>query len=170
MMSPGKGTDFCYTQKRIKMPALNLPFYETKIKHRGGKDFIFDRLRKLYVRLTPEEDVRQHFVHYLIGYLGFPENLLANEVSISLAHVKKRCDTVVYDNRLKPLAIVEYKSPTVVVSQQTFDQIVRYNIALQVPWLMVSNGMQHFCCRIDYINKVYRFEKEIPAYEALTAN
>jgi predicted type IV restriction endonuclease len=149
------------------MPSLNLPSFDTKIKKQNGKDYIFDRLRKSYVRLTPEEFVRQHFIHYLIEHKSFPASLLANEISITLANVRKRCDTIVYDKYLKPLVIIEYKSPSVTISQQTFDQIARYNIALQVPWLIVSNGLQHFCCRIDYENNSYRFEKEIPQYETL---
>jgi hypothetical protein len=148
----------------LKMPALNLPPFETKTRKQNGKDYIFDRLRKQYVRLTPEEHVRQHFVNYLIEYKLFPESLLANEMGISLANVKKRCDTIVYDKYLKPLVIIEYKSPAVAITQQTFDQISGYNIALQVPWLIVSNGLQHFCCLIDYANNTYRFEKEIPDY------
>jgi hypothetical protein len=150
------------------MSILHLPSFEMRTKKQNGKDYIFDRLRKRYVRLTPEEYVRQHFVNYLIEYKGFPESLLANEIGISLAHVNKRCDTVVYDKYLKPLAIIEYKSPTVAITQQTFDQISCYNIALQVPWLIVSNGLQHFCYLIDYANSTYRFEKEIPDYALIS--
>jgi hypothetical protein len=149
------------------MPSLNLPPFETKTRKQNGKDYIFDRLRKSYVRLTPEEYVRQHFVQYLIIHKGYPEGLLANEISITLANVGKRCDTIVYDKYLNPLAIIEYKSPSISISQPTFDQILRYNISLRVPWLIVSNGLQHFCCRIDSAGKTCHFEKEIPLYTAL---
>ena len=149
------------------MPILNLPEFELKTKIRAEKEYVFDRLRKQFVRLTPEEYVRQHFINYLIEYKHYPEALLANEVGIKLGNVKKRCDTVLYDKYLKPVVIIEYKSPTVSITQQVFDQIARYNIDLQVPWLIVSNGLQHFCCRIDYLHSNYCFEKEIPDYSRI---
>ncbi len=149
------------------MTSLNLPSFEIKIKEKNGKHYVFDRLRKQYVRFTPEELVRQHFTNYLIEYKKYPESLLANEVGILLGNVKKRCDTVVYDHQLNPLCIIEYKSPEISITQSTFDQIARYNISLQVPWLIVSNGSEHFCCRICYKTGKYIFEKDIPEYENL---
>ena len=146
------------------MALLNLPETELKIKKQNGKDYVFDRLRKQFVRLTPEEYVRQQFVSYLIEHKGYPSGLLANEITIVLGNVKKRCDTVLYDNYSHPLMIIEYKSPTIEISQKTFDQIARYNLALQVPWLIVSNGMQHFCCRTDREKKEYVFVNEIPEH------
>ena len=146
------------------MMQLNLPEAEVKIKKINEKDYIFDRLRKQFVRLTPEEYVRQQFVSYLIEHKGYPLGRLANEVTIVLGNVRKRCDTVLYDNYLQPLMIIEYKSPSVVISQKTFDQIARYNFVLQVPWLIVSNGIQHFCCRIDSEKNEYVFENEIPDF------
>jgi predicted type IV restriction endonuclease len=147
------------------MPELNLPFIELKIRKQAGKDYVFDRLRKHYVCLTPEEYVRQHFISFLIEHKHFPQSRLVNEVGIELGNVKKRCDTVLYDDYLQPLMIVEYKAPTVPISQETFDQIARYNMSLNVPWLMVSNGLQHFCCRINSEKDGYDFLKEIPEYE-----
>lgn len=147
------------------MPDLNLPKFSLQIKKQSGKDYVFDRLRKQYVRLTPEEFVRQHFINYLIEYKKYSEALLANEIEVQIGNVKKRCDTILYDRYLKPLLLVEYKSPNVKITQETFDQIVRYNMSLQVPWLIVSNGLNHYCCRIDYENNSYSFEKEIPDYE-----
>jgi hypothetical protein len=150
------------------MQELNLPFTELKIKKQDGKDYVFDRLRKQYVRLTPEEWVRQHFISFLIEHKHFPQSRLANEVGISLGNVKKRCDTVLYDSYLQPLLIVEYKAPTVTISQETFDQIARYNMRLNVPWLMISNGVQHFCCRIDSSKGETVFLKEIPDYAEIS--
>jgi predicted type IV restriction endonuclease len=147
------------------MQDLNLPSAELKIKKQDGKDYVFDRLRKQYVRLTPEEYVRQHFISYLITHKHFPQNRLANEVGITLGNVKKRCDTILYDDFLQALMIVEYKAPSVQINQETFDQIARYNMSLNVPWLIVSNGLQHFCCRIDREKGEYVFLKEIPDYE-----
>jgi type I site-specific restriction-modification system R (restriction) subunit len=149
------------------MVQLNLPIAELKIKKENGKIYVFDRLRKQFVRLTPEEFVRQQFVSYLIEYKGYPSGLLANEIGIVLGNINKRCDTVLYDNYLQPLMIIEYKSPTTAINQKTFDQIARYNLALQVPWLIVSNGLQHFCCRMDSTKKEYVFLNELPEYGEL---
>ena len=150
------------------MAGLNLPSFELKITKRNNKDYIFDRLRRQYVRLTPEEYVRQHFIHFLIEYRNYPQALLANEVGIEIGNVKKRCDTVLYDKHLNPLVVVEYKAPAIEITQKTFDQILRYNMKLQVPWIIVSNGIQHFCCKINLGEGSYRFEKDIPFYEELT--
>ncbi len=144
---------------------LNLPSFELKIKEQDGKQYIFDRLKKRYIRLTPEEYVRQHFINYLINHKNFPETLLANEIQIELGNVKKRCDTVLYDKFLKPQMIIEYKSPRIVVNQNTFDQISRYNMKLQVPWLIISNGLQHYCCNVDFNTGTCVFFNEIPDYK-----
>ena len=144
---------------------LNLPVAELRIEKQTGKAFVFDRLRKQFVRLTPEEYVRQQFVSFLIEHKGYPSGRMANEIGIILGNVRKRCDTVIYDNYLKPLMIIEYKSPSIAISQKTFDQIARYNFALQVPWLIVSNGIQHFCCCTDEEKKGYVYVNEIPEYE-----
>ena len=149
------------------MFGLNLPSFELKIKKQNNKDYVFDRLRKQFTRLTPEEYVRQHFINYLIEHKSYSEALMANEVMIEVGNLKKRCDTVLYDRFMNPILVVEYKSPTVKITQETFDQIVMYNTTLQVPWLIVSNGLQHFCCKIDYENGNYIFISEIPNYSDL---
>jgi len=149
---------------------LNLPLAELRIKKQNGKDYVFDRLRKQFVRLTPEEYVRQQFVSFLIEHKGYPSSRLANEISITLGNVRKRCDTVLYDNYLQPVMIIEYKAPTTIISQKTFDQIARYNFALQVPWLIISNGIQHFCCRTDREKNEYAFVNEIPEYEKIVVS
>ena len=151
----------------ICMMKLNLPPFELKVKKQNNKDYIFDRLRKQFTRLTPEEYVRQHFINYLIEHKNYSEALMANEVMIEVGNLKKRCDTVLYDRFMNPMLVVEYKSPAVKITQETFDQIVMYNTTLQVPWLIVSNGLQHFCCKIDYESGGYRFEVEIPNYSDL---
>jgi len=144
---------------------LNLPEVELKIKKQNGKDYVFDCLRKQYVRLTPEEYVRQQFVSYLIEHKGFPSSRLVNEAVIDLGNVRKRCDTVLYDSFLNPLMIIEYKSPSIILNQSTFDQIARYNLVLRAHWLIVSNGIQHFCCNINYEKNEYIFVDEIPEYK-----
>jgi predicted type IV restriction endonuclease len=148
---------------------LNLPPVDLHIKKRGSNEYVFDRLRKQYVRLTPEEWVRQSFIHYLIEQKHYPEGLLANEVCIELGNLHRRCDTVLYNHFLKAQMIIEYKAPSVKISREIFDQIVRYNMSLKVSWLIVSNGIQHYCCHIDK-NGEYTFLKEIPEYKALETN
>ena len=124
-------------------------------------------MRKKFIILTPEEWVRQHFVNYLINHKGFPESLMANEIGITLNGTRRRCDTVVFDKHGSPMVIVEYKASSIVISQSTFDQIVRYNMVLHARYLIVSNGMNHYCCRIDYDNMSYDFLKEVPDYADL---
>ena len=147
------------------MLALNLPPFDKKMMQKDGKPFIFDILRQQHVALTPEEWVRQHFVHFLISHKGFPPSLMANEVHIKLNGMSRRCDTVVYDRSLRPRVIIEYKAPTVQITQQVFDQICRYNMVLQVDYLIVSNGLAHYCCKVDNATHTYMFLKDIPSYE-----
>lgn len=147
------------------MPSLNLPLYAAKISEKNGKRSIFDIVRRKYVVLTPEEWVRQHFINYLITEKGFPAELIANEVSLVLNGTSKRCDTVIYNRFLAPLMIVEYKAPHIEITQAVFDQIVRYNMVMRVEYLVVSNGMVHYCCKIDYEKGSYSFIEGIPEYQ-----
>ncbi len=147
---------------------LNLPAYTFRIKSStDGRRVIFDLLRRRYVTLTPEEWVRQHFVRYLIEVKGFPAALMANEVSLTQNGIKHRCDTLVADASGAPLLIVEYKAPHVKISQETFDQIVRYNMVLRARYLVVSNGFVHYCCKMDYEKDSYSFLPEMPKYSDL---
>ena len=146
------------------MQKLNLPSFERKIMQKDEKPFILDIIRRQYVALTPEEWVRQHFAHFLIEHKGYPQSLMANEVQLKLNGMSRRCDTVVYDRTLKPRVIVEYKAPSVNISQQVFDQICRYNMVLQVDYLIVSNGLSHYCCKLDYATRTYSFLQDIPDY------
>ena len=114
--------------------------------------------------------VRQVFVHFLIQHKGYPAECIGNEVSITLNGTKKRCDSVIYGCNAQPTMIVEYKSPQVEITQNVFEQISRYNIKLRVKWLIVSNGMQHYCCRIDYENATYEFVEDIPTYDGIRQN
>ena len=124
-------------------------------------------IRRRDVALTPEEWVRQHFVHFLIVHKGYPSSLMANEVLLNLNGTKKRCDTVLYKRDLSARMIVEYKAPHIEITQAVFDQITRYNMVLKVDYLVVSNGMQHYCCRMDYDTQSYSFLSDIPDYDAL---
>jgi len=150
------------------MQQLNLPAFQANIKKMAGSIKIFDVLRRKFVTLTPEEWVRQHFVHYLIEHKGYSQTLMANEVSLTLNGMTRRCDTVLYAQEgLRPRMIIEYKRPDVEITQRTFDQICRYNMVLQVQYLIVSNGLRHYCCRLDYEKGGYVFLEDIPAYETL---
>lgn len=149
------------------MNNLNLPAFQYKIKHIENKAYIYDILRKKFIQITPEEWVRQHFVNYLIGYLSYPKQLIANEVSIRLNSTSKRCDTVIYSKTLQPQVIIEYKSPEIDLSQAVFDQTLRYNMVLRVKYIILSNGIKHICCKIDYDNNKYIFLSDIPKYEDL---
>ena len=149
------------------MYELNLPKYGIKIKNDKGHQSIFDVLRRKYVALTPEEWVRQHFVHFLIEHKGYPQALMANEIQLAIGNKKLRCDSVLYDRTLKPRMIIEYKAPTVNITQKVFDQITIYNMLLHVDYLVVSNGIKHYCCRMDYANQKYLFLEDIPDYQNL---
>lgn len=149
------------------MLPLNIPSYPTKIAVRNGKNVIFDILRRRYVALTPEEWVRQHFVHFLIERKGYPQSLMANEISLSLNGMAKRCDTVLYNRDLTAKMIIEYKAPHIEISQKVFTQISHYNLVLKVDYLIVSNGLSHYCCKMDYLNQTYEFLTDIPDYSSL---
>ena len=147
------------------MMQLNLPTYEYRLREQNGRQQIFDVLRRRYVALTPEEWVRQHFVHYLIEHKGYPKGLLANEVDLRVGEKHLRCDTVLYDKALHPKIIVEYKAPEIAITQKVFNQITVYNMLLHVDYLIVSNGMQHYCCQMDYEQNKYMFLSDIPSYD-----
>ncbi len=148
------------------MYRLNLPPFEPKIrkKEASSDSEIFDPLRRRYVALTPEEWVRQHFVHYLISEKKYPASLIANEAGIKLNSLTRRCDTVVYNTRLEPVMIVEYKEPRVKITQEVFNQVVRYNSVLKVPFIVVTNGLIHYCCRMDYEKMEYEYLTDIPTW------
>ena len=149
------------------MYELTLPPYEIKIANSGGKRQIYDILRRKFVALTPEEWVRQHFTHFLIEHKGYPQNLLANEVELSVGDKNLRCDTLLYTPDMQARMIVEYKAPTIALQQKTFDQIAAYNLLLKVDYLVVSNGREHYCCRMDYEQNNFNFLKDIPDYGEL---
>ena len=147
------------------MIPLNLPDYEIKLSGTPDKPAIFDVLRRKYVSLTPEEWVRQHFIHFMIEQKGYPLSLLANEVKLKVGEKKLRADSVLYSTELKPRMIIEYKAPTINITQKVFDQITVYNMLLHVDYLIVTNGLQHYCCKMDYTSKKYLFLKDIPDYK-----
>lgn len=149
------------------MMPLNLPPYAVKLRECGGRRQIFDVLRRKYVALTPEEWVRQHFVHLLIDSKGYPASLLANEVALTVGNKIVRADSVLYSPTLQPRMIVEYKAPSVPITQKVFDQITAYNLLLHVDYLVVTNGLQTYCCQMDYEQRSYVFLEDVPSYRSL---
>lgn len=149
------------------MLELNLPTCQLKFADEGGRVTVWDQVRMKYVAFTPEENVRQHFVSYLISAKGYPATHLMNEVSLNLNGLSRRCDTVAYDRQLTPKVIVEYKAPTVQITKQVFNQISRYNLVLKVDYLIVSNGIRHYCVKMDYENGTYSFMTDMPSYQEL---
>ena len=111
--------------------------------------------------------MRQHFVHFLTGHKGYPPSLLANEVELCIGDKRLRCDSVLYNTAAQPVMLIEYKAPTVALSQKVFDQITAYNMLMHVDYLIISNGLQHYCCRMDYENHTYTFLRDIPHYSEL---
>lgn len=150
------------------MEKLNLPTYSFNIKLIEQRKYIFDFIRKKFVILTPEEWVRQNFLKYLVDEKKYPASLIAVEKEFKLNDLSKRSDAVVYNRTGKPVLIVECKATNVKIDQNVFDQIARYNMKLNVDFLVVTNGLSHFCCKIDYEKKQYMFLKEIPNYELIS--
>lgn len=146
----------------MKIPELNLPSYPAKIVAREGKNYIYDEIRKKEIVLTPEEWVRQNFIHFLINYHNYSKNYIKIEKQIKVNDRLKRFDGLVYDKNGNPIVLIECKAPEVKITQATFSQIATYNMTLQVPYLIVTNGMNHFICEIDFENNTYHYLSEIP--------
>jgi type I site-specific restriction endonuclease len=149
------------------MLQLNLPEYKFRIKKQDEKLLIFDSQRKRYVSLTPEEWVRQHFIQFMIEAKGYPAAYLAIEKQLNLNGMKKRCDAILYDNTGQPIMIIEFKAPNVLISQATFDQVAVYNSKLNVDFFIISNGIEHYCCRVNIQTARYEFFPEIPHFSVL---
>ena len=147
------------------MQKLNLPDYKFRLKSNENKTLIFDNLRKKYMVLTPEEWVRQHFVQFLIEEKKYPASLIAIEKQVLVNNLKKRSDILVFNKDGNPEIIVECKAPKIKITQATFDQIARYNSKLRANFLVVTNGLSHFYCKMDFEKETYLFLKEIPDYK-----
>ena len=146
------------------MQELNLPSYEFRLNKDDGQLRIFDEIRKKFVALTPEEWVRQHFIRFLIEKKSIPAGLIILEKQIIMNTMARRPDILIHNKQGEPILIVECKAPEVEISQDTFDQVARYNSVLKVPFLIVTNGMRHYCCQMDYQDSTYRFLEDIPDY------
>lgn len=146
------------------MQQLNLPDYSFKFKEQGARTQIFDAIRKKYVALTPEEWVRQNFLQYLVHDKNFPASLIAVEAGLIYNQMQKRTDVLVYDKQGNPHLMVECKAPEVKITQDAFDQIARYNMIFKVKYLVVTNGLNHFCCQMDYEANTYHYLELIPDF------
>jgi hypothetical protein len=147
--------------------SLNLPTYEFHTADRDGTRVIYDSVRKTYVRLTPEEWVRQHFVQYLLQDLNVPGGLVAVEAAFRYQGQPRRADAIVYDRQGDPLLVVECKAPRVSINQDAFDQCAQYNLVLEAPYLAVTNGQTHYACAINLDTRSYTFLDDLPPYDDL---
>ena len=146
------------------MYALNLPQYDVRIKAEGRRTLIFDPVRKKYVALTPEEWVRQHIINYLVTEKDYPVSLVSVETPLKYARLDKRSDLLVSNRNGQPLMIIECKAPEVSITEKVFEQIAVYNLAVHAPYMMVTNGMQHYCLIAATEHSPAQFLKEIPKY------
>ncbi len=146
---------------------LNLPVYPLRLKDEAGQRFVFDEVRKKFLILTPEEWVRQHLVHFLIREKQFPKSLIQLEGGLKYNGLQKRSDILVYSQQGEKLLLAECKAPSVKITQEVFDQIARYNFVHRVQWLLVSNGMEHYCCKLDWEKESYQFLPELPLFSHL---
>lgn len=143
---------------------LNLPPYPFRLKQEDGKVFIFDELRKRYLLVTPEEWVRQHWIQYLINQKRYPKTLIQCERGLKLNELQKRTDLLIFNRTGEKILIAEFKAPSVKITQEAFDQIARYNLIHRVPLLVVSNGLQHYYCHIDFERKSYQYIEDLPDF------
>ena len=143
---------------------LNFPKFSFRFKNSENKISIFDVIRKKFLVLQPEEWVRQHCVNYLIETKGYPKSWINVEKELKINNLRKRYDIVVFNTDGSILIIIECKAPSIAINQATFDQIAQYNLTLKASYLMVTNGLNHYYCQMDFENKRYNFLKDIPSY------
>jgi len=149
------------------MESLNLPTYFFRIKEDKGKKYIFDEIRRRFVQLTPEEWVRQHIVNYLVAVKNFPRQLISVEKGFHQNRQKQRFDLLIFDRKGYPLMIVECKAPNVEINQRVFDQAGRYNNKHKAVYMLITNGIKHYCCLLNLSEKNYRFLNDIPDYQEM---
>jgi hypothetical protein len=146
------------------MPTLNLPQFDIKIKIQDDKHFVFDIIRKKYFLLTPEEWIRQNFLHFLILNYKYPKSLIRIESGLKYNKLSKRSDILIYDRTGTPFLLVECKSSDVKIAQHSFEQAAMYNYTLKAKYMVLTNGQKHYCCKIDHEAKSYEFVKDIPLW------
>jgi len=151
------------------MQTLTLPPFNAKIKQEKGKQYIFDIIRKKFVVLTPEEWVRQHFIHFMIA-IKYPASLMAVEKLVVVNKLKQRADIVVYNRKGKPALIVECKAPEIPINNAVLAQAARYNISLQVNYLVVTNGIDNYCIKLNRATMKHEVLKQLPDFETINKN
>ena len=151
------------------MKQLQFPSYSFRFKNSENKVAIFDEIRKKFIIITPEEWVRQHVVQFLLQDKKYPKSYINVEKLLKINDLNKRYDVVVYNSDGSIFILVECKAPEIKISQHTFDQIARYNMTLNAEYLMVTNGLNHYFCKMDYENKKYDFLSELPEYQSLNS-
>ena len=147
------------------MTELNLPKYSFKFKEIDNSNFIFDDFRRKYIKLTPEEWVRQNFIQYLISEKKYPKSLIAVEKEIMVNNLKKRFDAIIFNKKGDARVIIEFKAPNIKLKQDVFNQISIYNLNLRCDYLIVSNGLNHYCIKVDFNNNSFNFLDEIPSFD-----
>ena len=151
------------------MQQLNFPVYNFRFKNSENKVFIFDEIRKKFIILTPEEWVRQHVIQFLLAEKKYPKSLINVEKALNVNGLRKRYDVVVFNPNGSIFILVECKSPEIKTAQATFDQIARYNMSLKAQFLMVTNGLNHYFCQMDFENEKFEFLKELPNYQLINS-
>lgn len=149
------------------MTQLNLPAYDFKLDKTDGKTSIFDPVRKKYLFLTPEEWVRQHFVNFLTMHLNYPKSLIKLEGGLKYNKMSRRSDVVVFNRQGNPFMLIECKAPAIKITQKVFDQAAAYNATIKAKYLVVTNGLQHFCCHIDQEKASFSFISDIPPFDTV---
>ena len=144
---------------------LNLPQFDVKIKKEEDKTFIFDSIRKSYFLLTPEEWVRQHFLHLLLNHYHYPKSLIKVETGLRYNKLLKRSDIIIYDREGNPFLLVECKSADQKIDQAAFDQAALYNMTIKARYMAITNGLKTFCCKISHESKKYEFIPDLPVLE-----
>lgn len=144
---------------------LNLPPYPSKITKKQDKLFIFDALRKKELVLTPEEWVRQHWINYLHIHKKYPKALMQSEGGLVLNTLQKRSDLLIFNTKGEKILLAEFKAPTVKITEKVFQQVANYNSIHKIPLLLVSNGIEHHYCKIDFSTNSFEFLAELPDYE-----
>lgn len=152
------------------MKQLNLPPCSLKIAGKEGEETIFDPVRRKYVKLTPEEWVRQHFIQYLVNHGRYPSGLMGVEVMFRLNKLKRRLDILVHDRKGKPVMIVECKEPDIKIDEKVFEQVITYNRELKVPYIIATNGIVNYACKLREDNTGYDYLNVIPLYEELNTD
>ena len=146
------------------MVKLTLPQYQLRTKTQHGRQLIFDQIRKKFIQLTPEEWVRQHFLNYLIKDLRYPRSLVKVESGLSVNNMGKRTDILVYNQEIDPYLLVECKAAHVTLNHKALDQLAIYNRAIKAQYLVLTNGLKHYCCGMDYKLNSYQFQSELPSF------